>query len=241
MDATEFLLKWDQAGQHKYESGVDHAVFYPYGTKEAPYSNGETWNGVTAINENPSGAEASPIYADNIKYLNLMSAETYACTIEALTYPDSFEECDGTVAVATGVTVGQQPRKTFGLSYRTKVGNDAEGQDAGYKLHLVYGCLASPSEKNHSTINESPETANFSWSVNTTPVDVPGAAPSSTVTIDSTKLDTAGKAKLAQLEKILYGTPAVEADPENSVEAAAAVPARLPLPAEIMKLFGTEG
>ena len=242
MDATEVLLKWDQAGHRAYETGVDHAVFYPYGdNKGVPYSNGEVWNGVSAINENPSGAEASPIYADNIKYLNLMSAETYACTVEAYTYPESFEECDGTVTISAGVTIGQQPRKPFGLSYRTKVGNDAEGQNAGYKLHMVYGCLASPSEKNHSTVNESPDLSPFSWSINTTPVEVPGAEPSATVTIDSTKLDATGKAKLAQLEKILYGTPAVEADPEHNIEAAEAVPARLPLPTEIMKLFATEG
>lgn len=242
MDATEVLLKWDQAGHRAYETGVDHTVFYPYGdNKGVPYSNGEAWNGVSAINENPSGAEASPIYADNIKYLNLMSAETYACTLEAYTYPDSFEECDGTAKIATGVTIGQQPRKPFGLSYRTKVGNDAEGANAGYKLHVVYGCLASPSEKNHNTVNESPDLNPFSWSINTTPVEVPGAEPTSTLTIDSTKLDAAGKAKLAQLEKILYGTPAVEADPEHHIEAAEAVPARLPLPTEIVKIFATEG
>lgn len=235
------LIEWDAIGEHVYESNVDHTVFYMYGSKENPYSGGQPWNGVTAINENPSGAEPTPLWADGIKYLNLMSAETYACTIEAYTYPDDFEKCDGTYEIVPGVTVGQQDRKTFGLSYRTMIGNDAEGQDAGYKIHLVYGCIASPSEKAHATRNESPEGQTFSWSVNTTPVDVPGAKPSSTITINSTKLDAEGKTKLATLEKILYGTAAVEADPEKGIEAAAAVPARLPLPSEIATIFKTAG
>lgn len=214
-------LVWDTVGKRFYETGVDRGVLYPYDTTSGKFTNGVAWNGLTAINESPSGAEPTPLYADNIKYLNLMSAEEYAATIEAYTYPDEFEECDGSVAIAPGVTVGQQSRKLFGISYRTLIGNDTEGTAKGYKLHLVYNCLASPSERAHSTVNDSPEAAQLSWSVSTTPVDVPGQKPTVTITIDSTKVDPA---KLALLEDMLYGTA-------NSVP-------ELPLPAAIIALFG---
>lgn len=211
-------LKWDQVGERRYETGVDHGVLYI--PSNGVYSAGYPWNGLTALTESPSGAEASAQYADNIKYLNLISAEEFGGTIEAFTYPDEFEQCDGTASITSGVTVGQQSRKPFGLSYRTLVGNDVEGTDLGYKLHLVYGAQASPSEKSRSTVNDSPEAVGFSWEFSTTPVEVPGLKPSATLTIDSTKVDATA---LAALEDILYGTAG--ADP------------RLPLPEEIIGLF----
>ena len=211
-------ISWDAVGDRRYETGVDHGVLYI--PTNGVYGFGVPWNGLTAISESPSGAEASPQYADNIKYLNLVSAEEFGGTIEAFTYPDEFEQCDGTASLATGVTVGQQTRKTFGLSYRTLVGNDVEATDLGYKLHLVYGALAAPSEKSRATVNESPEAVGFSWEFSTTPVDVPGAKPSATLTIDSTKVSSG---LITALEAILYGAPGV--DP------------RLPLPAEVAALF----
>jgi len=222
-------VKWDETGKRIYETGVDHAVLYLL-SKAGVYDKGVAWNGITAVTESPSGAEPNPLYADNIKYLNLIAAEDYGATIEAYTYPDEWAECDGSAEVATGVSIGQQSRKTFGLSYRTKVGNDVVGQDFGYKLHLIYGALASPSERNYATVNDSPEAANFSWEITTTPVDVPGFKPTASVVIDSTKVDAA---KLAALEEILYGKDPTTTDGTDGVDA------RLPLPAEIVELFKT--
>lgn len=212
-------LTWDQVGERLYETGVDRGVLYiPNGS--GVYDTGVAWNGLTTVTESPSGAEASPQYADNVKYLNLVSAEEFGATIEAFTYPEEFGQCDGTAAPAAGVLLGQQGRKTFGLAYRTKVGNDLEGVDFGYKIHLIYGALAAPSEKAYATINDSPEAITFSWEVTTTPVPVTSYAPTSVMIIDSTVVDSAD---LTALEDILYGSVGV--DP------------RLPLPAEVISLF----
>ena len=228
-------LKWDETGKRFYETGVSQGVLYLQNTSGV-YDKGVAWNGLTTVTESPSGAEATALYADNIKYLNLYSTEEFGCTIEAYTYPDEFAECDGSASIATGVTVGQQTRKTFGLCYKTALGNDTDGQDHGYKLHIVYGCMASPSEKAYATVNDSPEAITFSWEVTTTPVnvaDVDGASfkPTASLTIDSTKADLT---KLKALEDILYGKDAgAEGTP-------AAVAARLPLPDEIATLMGEE-
>ena len=221
-------LVWDKTGERLYETGVSRGVLYLPDVKGA-YSNGVAWNGLTAVNESPSGAEPTPLYADDIKYQNLISAEEYAATIEAYTYPDEFAECDGSAELAPGVMIGQQKRKPFGLCYRTKVGNDVEGTEYGYKLHLVYGAMAAPSDKSYSTVNDSPEAITFSWEVSTTPVEVSGYKPTASMTIDSTKVD---EAKLRALEDILYGTNAVTG--ENPVEATSP---RLPLPDEIAELM----
>lgn len=212
-------IVWDKTGERFYETGVDHAVLYPIDA-EGLYNGGVAWNGITAITESPSGAEPNNLYADNIKYLVLVGAEDFGLTIEAYTYPDEWEECDGSAEIAPGVIAGQQNRKVFGLSYRTKLGNDVDGQDHGYKLHLVYGGLASPSERGYQTVNDSPEPINPSWEVTTTPVDVPGFKPTARLIITSTKVDPA---KLAALETILYGSE--EAEP------------RLPLPEEVIELL----
>lgn len=203
------LLSWDGVGERQYETGVDHGVLYvPNGS--GVYDTGFAWNGLTAITESPSGAEPTALYADNIKYLNLISAEEFAFTLEAYTYPDEFEQFDGGVtSEAVGLTIHQQSRGTFGLSYRTRVGDDTD-PDAGYKLHLVYGCIAQPSEKAYSTVNDSPEAITFSWEVSTTPAPVTGLKPASLLTVDSTVADSV---KLAALEVILYGvtgTPNVQ-------------------------------
>lgn len=212
-------LVWDQTGERLYETGVSKGVLYVQAA--GAYPKGVAWNGLTAVTESPSGAEATPLYADDIKYLNLLSNEEFGATIEAYTYPDEFMECDGSAALATGVYIGQQARKTFGMCYRTVVGNDTDNNSYGYKLHLIYGALAAPSEKAYATINDSPEAITFSWEVTTTPVDVPGHKPTASITIDSTKVEAE---KLAALEAILYGSDDVEA--------------RLPLPAEIATLMG---
>jgi len=212
-------LLWDQVGERTYETGVDHGVLY-IPNVGGVYDTGFAWNGLTTVTESPSGAEASPQYADNIKYLNLISAEEFGASIEAFTYPVEFAQCDGTASPVPGVTVGQQPRKSFGLAYRTKIGNDTAGQDFGYKLHLIYNALAAPTEKAYATVNDSPEAIAFSWEVTTTPVDVPGHKPTAVMTIDSTKVDSAG---LADLEEALYGTAG--SDP------------RLPTPAEVIAFF----
>lgn len=221
-------LKWDQIGERFYETGVKNGVLY---VQEAgAYPKGVAWNGLTAVTESPSGAEATPLYADDIKYLNLMSNEEFGATIEAYTYPDEFAQCDGSASLATGVMIGQQSRKTFGMCYKTTLGNDSDGNDYGYKLHLIYGALAAPSEKAYATINDSPEAITFSWEVSTTPVNVEGYKPTASVTIDSTKVD---KEKLAALEAILYGTDGAEGG-EGGTEA------RLPLPDEIATLMKDE-
>lgn len=214
-------LKWDQIGERVYETGVSKGVLYPQ--VNGAYPNGVAWNGLTNVNESPSGAEATPLYADNIKYLNLMSAEDFGATVEAYTYPDEFAECNGEKSLATGVQVGQQKRKTFGMSYQTKVGNDTD-PDAGYKIHLVYGALAKPSEKSYGTVNDSPEAITFSWELTTTPVEVPGMKPTAIITIDSTKVDAA---KLKSLEDKLYGTETEDA--------------MLPLPEAIAEIFKDSG
>lgn len=215
-------LVWDNTGERLYETGVSKGVLYiPTG---GVYSKGVAWNGLTAVTESPSGAEATPLYADDIKYLNLMSNEEFGCTIEAYTYPDEFAECDGSASLVDGVYIGQQARKTFGFCYRTVLGNDTESNDHGYKLHLVYGCLAAPSEKSYATINDSPEAITFSWEVSTTPVNVTGHKPTACITIDSTKADPT---KLAALETKLYGAESTEA--------------MLPLPDEIAQIFNTSG
>lgn len=199
-------LVWDEVGKRTYETGVDKGVLYVQ-DDEGAYGKGVAWNGLTAVNESPSGAEPTALYADNTKYLELTSKEEYGATIEAYTYPDEFEACDGSAEVGTGVVIGQQSRKVFGLCYRTVKGNDVKNNDYGYKIHLVYGCKAKPAQKNYQTINDSPEAITFSWEVSTTPVEVEGFKPTATVTIDSTKV-TADKLK--SIEEALYGTETVE-------------------------------
>lgn len=223
-------LTWDNTGERFYETGVKQGVLYPL-QDSGKYDKGVAWNGLTAITESPSGAEATALYADDIKYLNLLSTEEFGATIEAYTYPDEFAECDGSAALADGVMLGQQKRKTFGLCYKTTIGNDTDGNDHGYKLHLIYGCLAAPSEKAYATINDSPEAIAFSWEVSTTPVNVAGFKPTSQITIDSTKIAEGKKAKLTELEDILYGKDGT-GDGQTG-----AVVARLPLPDEIKTLF----
>lgn len=212
-------LVWDQTGERYYETGVKNCALYVQSTT-GTYPKGVAWNGITAFTESPSGAEQTALYADDIKYLNLMSAEEFGGTIEAYTYPEEFAECDGSAELAKGAYIGQQSRKTFGLVYKTTLGNDVDGNDKGYKLHLVYGCMASPSEKAYATINDSPEAVTFSWEVTTTPVNVTGHKPTAIATIDSTKADAA---KLAALEAILFGSETADA--------------RLPLPDEIATLL----
>lgn len=213
-------LVWDKTGERYYETGVEKGVLYPAVGGE--YPKGVVWNGLTAVNESPSGAEANPLYADDIKYLNLMSNEDFGASIECFTYPDEFLACDGCAELAPGVVVTQQKRSTFGFSYVTKIGNDTDGADYGYKIHLVYGALASPSEKGYSTINDSPEAATFSYEISTTPVEVPGMKPTAHIAINSTKVNTE---ELAALETILYGSDDAEA--------------RLPLPEELITIFKT--
>lgn len=212
-------LVWDQSGQRFYETGVKMGVLYVQDSNGA-YPKGVAWNGLTAVNEAPSGAEATPLYADDIKYLNLRSAEEFGATIEAYTYPEEFEACDGSAELAPGVKIGQQARNAFGLCYRTVVGNDIAGNDFGYKLHIIYGATAAPSEKAYATINDSPEAITFSWEVSCTPVDVDGFKPTASLVIDSTKVEPE---KLAALEAKLYGDESTEA--------------MLPLPAEIAAMF----
>lgn len=210
---------WDQEGKRLYETGVEKCALYPR-DEHGVYPKGVAWNGITTVTESPSGAEATPIYADNNKYLNLFSTEELGLTIEAYTYPDEFAECDGSASVVEGVYAGQQRRTSFGLAYKTLLGNDVAGTDHGYRLHLVYGCTASPSEKGYSTVNDSPEAISFSWSVTTTPVEVTGLRPTALLTIDSTKVE---KTKLKALEDVLYGT-------ESGTP-------RLPLPNEVKTLL----
>lgn len=213
-------LTWDVQGERYYETGVSKGVLYPF--KEGKYSKGVAWNGLTAVNESPSGAEPTPLYADNIKYLNLLSNEEFAATVEAYTYPDEFAECDGSAELAVGVSVGQQKRIPFGLSYVTKLGNDTDGQDHGYKIHLIYGALAKPSQKNYATINDNPEAITFSWELSTTPVAVPNMKPTACITIDSKKVEPA---KLKKIEDKLYGTETEEATLPTPTELAALIAA----------------
>lgn len=222
---------WDKTGERFYETGVDHGVLYPI-QEGGLYNKGVAWNGLTSVSESPSGAESTPVYADNIKYLNLLSAEEFSATVEAYTYPDEFAECDGSTIVTPGLTIGQQSRKMFGLCYRTMIGNDVDGQEHGYKLHLIYGCQASPSEKGYQTINDSPEAITFSWEVTTTPVNVTGHKATACLTIDSTKVDPG---KLTALEEILYGKDPTEPQGMDGVEP------RLPLPDEVITLLTPAG
>lgn len=218
---NKFKLVWDEVGKRFFETGVDRGVLYPI-QQDNTYRKGVAWSGLTGVDHKPSGAEATAKYADNMKYLNLIAAEDLGGTIKAYYYPPEWGECDGSAVIAPGVTVGQQSRKMFGLCYRTKLGNDVDGQDYGYKLHLIYGALATPSERSYGTVNDSPDAIEFSWEYTTTPVDVPGFKPSAGLEIDSTGVD---KEKLAALEEILYGTETEEA--------------RLPMPAEIITLLGS--
>lgn len=213
-------LAWDQVGERYYETGTDRGVFYPFVTADKKYGTGTAWNGLIGVSESPSGGEPSPYYADNIKYLNLMSTEEFGATIEAYTYPDEFKECDGSKEIAPGVYAGQQSRKPFGFSYRTILGNDTENNKYGYKIHLVYNAMAAPSEKGYATTGESTEPLSMSWEISTSPVDVPGAEPTAHLEIDSTKCSAE---KLAALEAILYGTD--DAEPT------------LPLPEEVVELL----
>lgn len=215
-------LIWDETGKRLYETGVSQGVLYPQ--SGGTYPDGVAWNGLTAVTESPSGAEATPLYADNIKYLNLFSAEEFGATIEAYTYPDEFMACDGSAQIAKGAYIGQQNRKQFGMCYKTLLGNDVDANDHGYKLHIIYGAMASPSEKAYATVNDSPEAITFSWEVTTTPVNVTGYEPTASIVIDSTKCDPT---KLADLEEILYGS--AEEEP------------RLPLPNEIVTVLGAAG
>ena len=212
-------LTWDNTGERFYETGVKNVALYVFDNSSGAkkYKDGVAWNGVTAISESPSGAEPTALYADDKKYLNLLSAEEFAASIEAYTYPDEFAECDGSASLVNGITVGQQTRSKFALAYKTTIGNDEVGNSLGYKLHIIYNCLAAPSEKSYASINDSPEAITFSWDISTTPVEVAGHKPTAVVTIDSTKVD---KAKLGKLEEILYGK-------DN-------VAAKLPLPSEIV-------
>lgn len=205
-------IKWDQVGEHFYETGVSRGVLFPIDTNTNSYEKGVAWNGLTSVSESPEGAEVSAIYADNIKYLNLMSAEDFKGTIEAYTYPDEFAECDGSASLLAGVSIGQQTRKKFGVCYTTQIGNDVSA-DLGYKIHIVYNCLASPSERSYETINDSPEAITFSWEFSTTPVTVKDHKPTATVVIDSTKLSSN---KLTALENKLFGTDADPQDPQST-------------------------
>lgn len=212
-------LKWDQIGERYYETGVKMGVLYVQG-EGGTYPQGVAWNGLTAVTESPSGAEANPLYADDTKYLNLLSNEEFGATVECYTYPEEFDQCNGVASLAKGVSIGQQSRKAFGMCYRTVLGNDVDNNDYGYKLHLIYNALASPSEKAYSTVNDSPEAITFSYELTTTPVNVAGHKPTALLTIESTKVDAG---KLAELEAMLYGTESEEA--------------HLPLPDEIAELF----
>ena len=215
-------LVWNEIGKRFYETGVEKGVLYPQ--EGGAYPKGVVWDGLTGVTESPSGAEATPLYASNIKYLNLMSKEEFGATVEAYTYPDEFAECDGSAELTKGVSVGQQPRKLFGMSYVTLKGNDTESTDHGYKIHLIYGAMASPSERAYATVNESPEAITFSWTITTTPVEIKGMKPSACITIDSTKVEAL---KLKALEDALYGTAEKEA--------------RLPLPEELITILGVSG
>lgn len=210
---------WDETGSRIYETGVDHGVLYPM--ESGKYTKGVAWNGLTSVTESPSGAESTAVYADNIKYLNLTSAEDFGATVEAYTYPDEWAKCDGSAEIAPGVMIGQQARIPFGLCYRTKVGNDTEGDSYGYKIHIIYNAKATPSEKAYASVNDSPEAIAFSWELSTTPTNVTGHTATAILTVDSTKTD---KEKLKTLEDMLYGTE--EAEP------------KLPTPDEIITLLG---
>ena len=215
-------LVWNEAGKRLYETGVDRGVLY-VSDGSGGYQKGVVWNGLVSVNESPSGAEATPLYAGNVKYVELMSNEEFGASIEAYTYPEEFEQCDGSAELADGITIGQQPRKSFGLCYRTKIGNDTAGDEHGYKIHLIYGAKAAPTEKSYTTINDRPEAITFSWEITTTPIEVAGHKPTATLTIDSTKVTPTA---LTAIETKLYGDTTGEAT--------------LPTPAEILALIAEE-
>lgn len=215
-------LVWNEAGKRLYETGVDRGVLY-VSDGSGGYQKGVVWNGLVSVNESPSGAEATPLYAGNVKYVELMSNEEFGASIEAYTYPEEFEQCDGSAELADGITIGQQPRKSFGLCYRTKIGNDTAGDEHGYKIHLIYGAKAAPTEKSYTTINDSPEAITFSWEITTTPIEFAGHKPTATLTIDSTKVTPTA---LTAIETKLYGDTTGEAT--------------LPTPAEILALIAEE-
>lgn len=227
MAGTTGRLVWDKTGERFYETGVDQCVLFVQKT-DGTYDNGVAWNGISSVSESPSGAESNAVYADNIKYLDLISKEDFGATIEAYTYPDEWEICDGSASPSAGVTLGQQSRRAFGLCYRTKIGNDVANDDYGYKIHLIYNCKASPSERSYQTINDSPEAISFSWEVTTTPVNVTGYKPCSNITIDSTKVDAD---KLASFLDTIYGK---DADAEAGTTATAPT---LPSPDEVIAHF----
>lgn len=232
-------LEWDKTGERYLEYGTQKGVLYVQ-KADGTYDDGVVWNGLTAVTESPDGAEPNDLYADDMKYASLRSAETFGGTIEAYQSPDEFDQCDGTATPVKGVHIGQQKRKPFGFAYITQVGNDtASDEDDGYKLHIWYNCTASPSERSYETVNDSPDAITFSWEIATTPVPLAGYKPVSTITIDSTKLDTAGKAALARLEEQLYGRNAVAADPSANppVEAVTEITPNLPSPAEVLAMF----
>lgn len=224
-------LIWDKTGERLYETGVEKGVLYPF--KEGTYSGGVVWNGLTSVTESPSGGEPTALYADDIKYLELMSTEEFGATVEAYMYPDEFMACDGSAEISKGVVIGQQKRSTFGMSYVTKIGNDTDGSDHGYKIHLIYGAKAKPSEKAYESINDSPDATTLSWEISTTPVEVSakGFKPTASVTIDSTKV---AADELAALETILYGTDA------GASGTPAATEPRLPLPDELATIFKSQ-
>jgi len=221
-------MKWDQIGERLYEIGLDHGALFTMGD-DGKYAKGVPWNGLSAVNETPSGGEPTPVWADNMKYLNLMSAEDFGANVEAYSYPPEFAACDGDAEVAPGVTIGQQPRKMFGMSYRTLIGNDISKQAYGYKIHLIYGGQVSPSEKNRQTLNDSPEPSAMSWELSTTPVDVPGFQPTAHMVIDSTKTS---KEKMALIEGIIYG--------KDASDGGEATESRLPMPEEVIELLKDE-
>lgn len=230
-------IEWDKTGERLYETGVDHGVLFPMGV-DGKYGAGVPWNGITASTESPSGAEANPQFADNIKYLNLISAEDFGLTLEAFTYPPEFGVCDGSAEPVPGLTIGQQKRRQFGLSYRTKIGNDVAGDSLGYKLHIVYNCLAAPSERNYQTVNDSPEPNSFSWEITTTPVAITatdaegnGYNPTALLVLDSTKI---AKEKMAAIETLLYGTNAVDGGDTGTDP-------KLPTPDEIINILKAAG
>ena len=231
---VNYKLNWDATGERRFENGVDHGVLYPM-KADGTYDKGVVWNGLTGVDESPDGAEKTDLWADNMKYGGFRSAETFGATITAYTYPDEFAACDGSKEIAQGVRIGQQTRTPFGFCYRSKIGNDVS-EDAGFMLHILYGCTVSPSEKSRETINDSPDAVEFSWEMDTDPITtgIAGMKPTSVVEIDSTKAD---ETKLNALMVILYGTAAVEADAQNNISAADAVEARLPLPDEIATLM----
>ena len=212
-------LVFNNVGERLFETGVKNGVLYVMG-EDGTYENGVVWNGLTAVTESPSGAETTPLYADDVKYVVIYAAEEFGATVEAYTYPEEFEECDGSASIFEGITIGQQTRKSFGMCYKTSVGNDVQGQDFGYKIHIIYGAKAAPSEKSYSTINDSPEAVTFSWELSTVPVPVEGFNPTATMVIDSTRVPAE---KMTLIENKLYGTESEEAT--------------LPLPNEILALL----